>query len=311
MRMWKWPILVLVAWFAGGSLPARAAPLDHFLCYTVKTSKGTPKFQAPPSIALKGQIGDEFEEGNFDVKKPVVLCVPAQKNNEPIRDPYIHLKGYQIKPSRGTASHVPQTNILVENQFGAITIDTIAPDRLLVPSLKSLESPPSPPDPATHNVDHFKGYKVRLTRGTKFPKGLQAFMVDQFDQGKLYNIIKTTRFYVPVAKGEEEIKNPQGRLMCYAIKPAKGQLKHQKVLRIQVNNQFGPEVLDTIKEEELCVPPPDRPPDAVETRPLRRRTRPSSSPCSPTTPTPTSICSRWPASRRVVTARSRLIPIAR
>jgi len=42
--------------------------------------------------------------------------------------------------------------------------------------------------------------------------------------------------------------------MCYQAKPASGQPKHIRVTGIHVNNQFGPEQLDTVKEEELCVP---------------------------------------------------------
>jgi hypothetical protein len=57
-----------------------------------------------------------------------------------------------------------------------------------------------------------------------------------------------------VEKNGEEKKNPDTHLMCYQAKPAVGQPKHVKVLGIHVNNQFGPEQLDTIKEEEFCVP---------------------------------------------------------
>ena len=55
-------------------------------------------------------------------------------------------------------------------------------------------------------------------------------------------------------KNGEGIKNDDTHLMCYQAKPATGQPKHVKVLGIHVNNQFGPEQLDTVKEEGLCVP---------------------------------------------------------
>ncbi len=73
-----------------------------------------------------------------------------------------------------------------------------------------------------------------------------------------------------------EIQNPDARLTCYQVKLVKGvcaagspqneggekgvtafceaQPKHEKGVGIHTNNQFGPEQLDTIKEEELCVP---------------------------------------------------------
>lgn len=52
--------------------------------------------------------------------------------------------------------------------------------------------------------------------------------------------------------------DPEGEngphLMCYLVKPARGEEKHTKVIGIHVNDQYGPEQLDTVKEEELCVP---------------------------------------------------------
>ena len=50
------------------------------------------------------------------------------------------------------------------------------------------------------------------------------------------------------------IKNPEAHLMCYKVKPAKGEPKHEKVLGIYTDNQFGPLLFDTDKEEEFCVP---------------------------------------------------------
>jgi cysteine-rich repeat protein len=50
------------------------------------------------------------------------------------------------------------------------------------------------------------------------------------------------------------VKNSSHLLTCYAIKAAKGQPKHVPVTGIHANNEFGAETLDTIKEQELCIP---------------------------------------------------------
>jgi hypothetical protein len=258
--------------------------IDHFLCYKAKLTGGDICSSDAPSNAggsceveencggtedetsfcvpnkfpkgVQVSLADQFEEGTFDVKKPVSLCTPADKNEEGIIDEETHLEGYQILPA---TKHVPQTNIKIENQFhpsrGELFVNTIKPDRLLVPTAKSLTGPVDAPDPASHNVDHYKCYKAKVTPGTPtFPKGLQATVVDQFNQPKLYDLKKPTRLCNPVDKNGEGIKNEATHLMCYQAKPATGQPKHAKVLGIHVNNQFGPEQLDTIKEEELCVP---------------------------------------------------------
>ncbi len=247
--------------------------LDHFLSYKVKRTKGTPKFEKQEVT-----LTDQFESDVlFEVKKSKELYNPADKNGEGIIDPDTHLVGYEIKRAKGEPKHEKQTNIQVDNQFGTIFVDTKKPDRLLVPSLKDLDIPiPDNDVPDEFPVDHFKCYKVKVKKkiceddpaikcredadcqtGTcnlGFPKGIQASVVDQFNQQKLYDIKKPKRLCNPADKNGEGIINPDAHLMCYKVKPAENEPKHIKVTGIHVNNQFGPEQLDTKKEAELCVP---------------------------------------------------------
>ena len=171
--------------------------------------------------------------------------------------------------------HVRQTNIKVENQFGTIFVDTRRPNRLLVPSAKSLIGPVDPPDPAS--IDHFKCYRVRTRRriceedptvrcrrdadcdtGTcnlGFPKGITVTVDDQFDDTpKVFKVKRPRRLCTPVNKNGEGIIDPETHLMCYKVRRAKGEPRHQRVRGIRVNNQFGPLQLDTRKPRELCVP---------------------------------------------------------
>jgi len=91
--------------------PAGARPLDHFLCYKAKRAREGPRFQPVAGVRLV----DQFEDKDFDVKKPRTLCNPADKDGGSINDPATHLKGYQIKEVRGSAKHVPQVNLRIEN----------------------------------------------------------------------------------------------------------------------------------------------------------------------------------------------------
>jgi hypothetical protein len=113
--------------------------------------------------------------------------------------------------------------------------------------------PPVPPGAGV--ADHYKCYKVKITPGTlKFPKGKQATVADQF-QARLYDVKKPQRLCVPVDKNGEGIVHPAVHLMCYQVKPAKGEPKHAKVVgQIHTEKQFGALRLDTVKEDELCVP---------------------------------------------------------
>ena len=182
----------------------------------------------------------------------------------------------------------PVTSIQVDNQFGTLLLDLIKPERLLVPTAKDLDKPIDAPDSGTHNVDHFKCYTAKISLGQpKFSRDLQAFVVDQFEQPKRYVIQPPKRLCVPVDKNDEGMKNAGDALACYAVKQVpkvctagapenllgaacrkeedcdgtrrqtkycQTQPKHDKVLNIHVNNQFGPERLETKGEEALCVP---------------------------------------------------------
>jgi hypothetical protein len=265
----------LDAWvfIEAGSL---TVPLDHFQCYKAKPTKGSPKFE-PRTVSLT----DQFETGSFDVTKPINLCNPADKNDEGLNDPVAHLEGYVIKGPK----HV-RHNVKVENQLGELLLTTAKADRLLAPTAKSLTAPVEPLE--TTNVDHFKCYKVKSIKGdfctddshlnpggaceveedcggvedetsfclpNKFPKGLQVTVGDQFtDPPKVFDVKKPSRLCNPVDKEGEGIQHPDAHLMCYQVKPAKEQPKHEGRSGVFVHTQFGPEQLDTVKEEMLCVP---------------------------------------------------------
>jgi hypothetical protein len=220
---------------------------DDFLCYKGKTSQPTPL----PGVSL----ADEFESGNFIIRKGKFLCNPANKNNEGIIDPLTHLRGYLIKAATGAPAHVRQTNLLVTNQIGQIRVDTIKPDVLLVPAGKDLGSQPPAPDPQNHNVDHYKCYKVKVTPGTPKFVRTQVTVEDQFETpAKTYDLRKVKHLCLPVDKNGEGIKNADANLLCYLTKPSLGQPKHVKRLGVYVTTQFGPERVDTVKEAELCIP---------------------------------------------------------
>jgi hypothetical protein len=243
-------------------------PADVFLCYGTKITKGTPKFEPELNVSLT----DRFESGTVDILKLDDLCNPACQP-----DATIHLEGYQSKPVSGSLPHVPQNDLYVRNGFGTLIVDTVKPDRLFVPTAKSLTEPVDPPDPASHDVDHYKCYTVKVNKGVcegdptvsckldddcaiaggpcnlGFPKGIQTALTDQFNQPKVYDIQKPARLCVAVDKRGEGRKNPEASLMCYQAKPAKGEPQHVPVKGLFVNNQFGPERLDTIKDEEVCV----------------------------------------------------------
>ena len=249
-------LFVLALVISGGGVPP-PGPLDHFLSYQIKKSKGAPKFEKREVF-----LSDRFGEGDFEVKKPVALLNPAGKNGEGITDRETHLISYRVKgPDFEELENVP-----FEDQFGELLLDVKRPDRLLVPASKNLSFPPDPPIIPDINLEHFPCYPVEESDPTQGDDdddddddgggdlGIQASVEDQFTQPKLFDVIRPTRLCNPVDKEGEGIKNPDNQLLCYQVKPARGEPRHRRIRNIFVHDQFGPKQVDAIKERELCVP---------------------------------------------------------
>ena len=217
--------------------------LDAFLCYKVKPSKGSADFEKR-SVSL----ANLFETGSADVVKYAALCNPANLNGQGIADPVTHLASFKIKPD---AKHVKQSGP-VATSFGELVLETRTPDRLLVPSSKSLVGPVEPP--AAPSVDHFECYPVKTPKGEEKFAAVEVELADQFTAPHTFDVKKATRLCVAVDKNGEGIPDPGAALLCYEVKSGKFEPKHEKREGVYVANQFGPGQLDTVKEEELCVP---------------------------------------------------------
>lgn len=83
---------------------------------------------------------------------------------------------------------------------------------------------------SAHNVDHFLCYKVKIPKELPdFPEDIPVYVVDQFGQPKFFDIEKLSQLCNPVDKGGEGIKNPENHLMCYKIRQAEGEPKHERM----------------------------------------------------------------------------------
>src|SRR5262249_54015309 len=101
----------------------------------------------------------------------------------------------------------------------------------------------------------FECYTVRVSSGQpSFQKIVGVKVVDQFET-RTYDLTRPRRLCLPASKDGGALVKPDGHLLCYLAKGAPGQT-HTKVKgRIHTNNVFGAaQRIDTVKEEELCVP---------------------------------------------------------
>jgi hypothetical protein len=105
---------------------------DHFTCYKVRRSRGTPKF-----TARTVSVVDQFESVSETLLKPVLLCAPASKNGEDPTAPAHpnHLLCYKTK-----TTPFGSVDITLQNQFGPDQRTIIHRRELCVPALKNPSS---------------------------------------------------------------------------------------------------------------------------------------------------------------------------
>jgi hypothetical protein len=110
----------------GGSI----ATLDHFELYQAKTTNGTPRFDR-----REVSVNDPFMGINetMELKKPVALGVPTNKNGEGIFNSVTHLTCYSVRAPRFQKLHVDGNT-----QFGDFRVRARKPNMLCVPSFKEV-----------------------------------------------------------------------------------------------------------------------------------------------------------------------------
>lgn len=220
-----------------GIYPAQPR-LEHFQCYDALQVGRRFKRR---SVALT----DQFGRRKTRVLRPLELCNPAMKQQEPFINKTEHLKCYSI-----TSSKFDSRFVAVRNQFGAGRLKVVRPYRLCLPSTKQVvrrirHRPPIMSMVPT--IDHFQCYTV--TGQGRF-KSRKVRLTDQFGRVSV-RVIVPKQLCNPVKKNDTTILHPVQHLVCYRIKPAGRRFRKRLV---QVTNQFGTELLAMTRPRTLCVP---------------------------------------------------------
>ena len=103
---------------------------DHYQCYEAKVAPDTPKFEKRDVTLV-----DQFGPSSALIDKVKNLCNPVDKNDEEIIDPTAHLTCYNIKEFD---PQFEQRIVFVNNQFGTLFLKVEKPERLCVPSEKTV-----------------------------------------------------------------------------------------------------------------------------------------------------------------------------
>ena len=160
---------------AGRPIPADC--VNDYLCYSVKTTKGTPKFTPVNGLPLVPYAATS-------VLKPRDLCAAASIDNESVVNAAVHQETYQGKQLFCCVP--PQAQ--VQDRFGTFSLALKGPDRFFVPTAVGLGSDPSGP-PAPSAADTYLCYRAKLASGS-FPKGLQVTATDMFETNRCYDVKK-------------------------------------------------------------------------------------------------------------------------
>jgi hypothetical protein len=212
------------------------ALLTHFQCYET---------HRPPLNLTGVSLVDEFGASTVDVIRSKRLCAPADKNDEDPTAPTAtdHLTAYTIQQQ--TPRFLPHRDLQVVNQLGTFVLDVVRPDRLLVPTAKSLGVPPPAYTPA---IDHYKCYDVA---GVRF-RSSAVKVDDQFGTLSL-DIKRPSHFCTPVMKNGGQIIDSLSRLLCYEVRA----VTNSPVFHgpeVFTENQFGADQFTIFGPRELCVP---------------------------------------------------------
>lgn len=119
--------------------PAEPDPLshslDHYKCYRVRVTPGTPRFATGTTV----QAEDQLEQNRLiSLVKPRHLCTPVNKNGEGIKSPHAHYLCYSYRPAIGSPRHTRTAGLRVNNQFGPLQLDTLKEREFCIPSTKQL-----------------------------------------------------------------------------------------------------------------------------------------------------------------------------
>jgi len=108
--------------------------VNHFKCYDVKESEGTPKFEK----LIVSVFDPNFEiTQDFEVKKPKMLCTPVDKDGEGIVDGENHLMCYDVKKLKDDPKF-EKLSVFTNNQFGPEDLEVKKVKQLCLPSIKTL-----------------------------------------------------------------------------------------------------------------------------------------------------------------------------
>ncbi len=211
--------------------PPGGSAVDPYQCYEIHR----------PPLDRTVTLVDALGTSTVVLDRAKRICAPADVNGTSPEAPSHpgHLTYFTLDQ---VSPFVSVNNVDVTNPFGTVTVKLSRPERLLVPTAKSLIGPP---DPLATPLDHFKCYRVSSAQARV--DGLSV--TDQF--GTIDIDLKRPLHLCLVAdKNDEGVSEPGAAMLCYQTRGVRPSTAPDE---IYTTNQFGDDQYGFFGPRDLCV----------------------------------------------------------
>jgi hypothetical protein len=204
----------------------------RFQCYEIHR----PVFgQANVSVV------DAIGASTVTIKRAKRICAPADVDGADPTAPLdpAHLTYYTIRQTSPFAA----AKATVTNALGTAVVKVAKPDRLLIPTAKSLVAPPGP---LAAPIDHFKCYRLSTAR----TRASGLAVTDQFGS-IVVDVKKPLHLCLAASTDGAPVPDPGASLMCYQVRGSRPAAPPPLVF---THDMFGPDQYGFFGPRDLCFP---------------------------------------------------------
>jgi hypothetical protein len=212
--------------------PGGGAGIDPFQCYEIHR----------PVMNTTVTLDDALGASSVLVQRAKRICAPADVDGADPNAPSQpgHFTYYTIDQ---ISPFTTVKNVDVTNPFGTVTVNLSRPDRMLVPTAKSVTGTPAPLADA---IDHFKCYRLTSARA----RIDDLTITDQFGTIGI-DVKRPLHLCLAADKNDEGVPNPGAAMLCYQVR---GVLPSTAPPLVYTTNQFGDDQYPFFGPRDLCVP---------------------------------------------------------